>query len=115
MLAANQGRGYRWASGLQPYTAINTILAPNKETCMSLEDTTPGALPPSSRHQGGVHVWMGDGAVKFITDSIEAGNSLAGTVLDGGMGARAPGSVSPYGLWGSLGTKASKEVIESDL
>ena len=99
ILAANQGRGYRWASGLQPYTAINTILPPNKETCMSLEDTTPGVLPPSSRHQGGVHVLMADGAVKFITDSIEAGNSAAGTVMDGQLGA-APGSQSPYGLWG---------------
>ena len=81
---------------------------------MSLEDTTPGVLPPSSRHPGGVHVLMGDGAVKFVTDSIEAGNSAEGTVWDNGMGVRAPGSFSPYGLWGALGTKANKEVIDAE-
>lgn len=57
---------------------------------------------------------MGDGAVRFITDSIEAGNSEAGQVYRAGSGNRAPGSVSPYGLWGALGTMASKEVIDKE-
>ena len=58
---------------------------------------------------------MADGSVIFITDSIEAGDSTAGTVRRSRTGARAPGSESPYGLWGALGTKASKEVIEESL
>uniref|UniRef100_UPI003563BA8C DUF1559 family PulG-like putative transporter n=1 Tax=Novipirellula sp. TaxID=2795430 RepID=UPI003563BA8C len=74
---------------------------------------------PSSRHQGGCHILMGDGAVKFITDSIEAGSSRntgggGAMVRLGGTGNAAPGQQSPYGLWGSLGTRASKEVIGSD-
>ncbi len=112
---ANQGRGYRWASGGAPYTVMNTILPPNSELCLAFGHTGNGILPPSSRHQGGVHVLMGDGAVKFITDSVEAGNSGMGTVYDGGAGVRAAGSVSPYGLWGALGTKASKEVINTEI
>ena len=115
VLASNQGRGYRWANGAQPYSAMNTILPPNSETCMSLEDTTPGVLSASSQHQGGAHVLMGDGAVIFITDSIDAGNSANGTIVRWGTGNRAPGSQSPYGLWGSLGTKANKETIEEQL
>ncbi|MCA9136962.1 MAG: DUF1559 domain-containing protein [Planctomycetales bacterium] len=115
LLAGNQGRGFRWASGMQPYTAMNTILPPNSETCMSLEDTTPGVLSASSRHQGGAHVLMGDGAVIFMTDSVEAGNSTNGTVTDVGTGNRAPGSPSPYGLWGALGTRANSEVIQEQL
>ncbi len=111
---ANQGRGFRWASGCPPYSAMNTILPPNSEVCLAFGHTGNGMLPPSSRHQGGVHVVMADGAVKFITDSIEAGNSGNGTVTSTGTGNRAPGSASPYGLWGSLGTKASKEVISGD-
>ena len=58
---------------------------------------------------------MSDGAVKFITDSIEAGNINTGNVYRGGTGPSAPGSKSPYGLWGALGTKASKETIEEEL
>ena len=69
-------------------------------------------MPPSSRHQGGAHVLMGDGAVIFITDSIEAGDAHAQSVYY--WGARV-GSKSPYGLWGALGTKASKEVVEEQL
>jgi len=115
VLAANQGRGFRWASGLQPYTAMNTILPPNSETCMSLEDTTPGVLSASSRHQGGVHVLLADGSVIFITDSIDAGNPNIGTVVSWGTGPRAPGSVSPYGLWGALGTRANREILQDQL
>lgn len=117
IMPANEGRGYRWASGKHPYSVINTILPPNREVCLVFGDTGNGSVPPSSRHQGGVHVLMGDGAVKFITDSIEAGDSTAGTVLavfDGGIGPRSPGSPSPYGLWGALGTRASKEVIDEE-
>ncbi|TWU46096.1 hypothetical protein Poly51_54910 [Rubripirellula tenax] len=70
----------------------------------------------SSRHSGGVHVLMGDGAVKFITDSIEAGSRNAGMVWNGatGIGPRAPGKESPYGLWGALGTRANKEIASLD-
>ena len=69
----------------------------------------------SSRHVGGAHVLMGDGAVIFITDSIEAGNRNNGVVWLNGMGNRVPGSESPFGLWGALGTRASKETIEEQL
>ena len=57
---------------------------------------------------------MGDGAVKFITDSIEAGDgNHRAPERDGGEGV-GPGMQSPYGLWGSLGTRASKEVLNSE-
>ncbi len=115
LLARNQCRGFRWASGLFPYTVMNCILPPNAEVCMNAADDGSGIMPPSSKHQGGAHVLMGDGAVIFITDSIEAGNSANGTVVDGGTGNRAPGQQSPYGLWGGLGTKANKETIVEQL
>jgi len=53
---------------------------------------------------------MGDGAVEFITDSIETGNQRAPIITV----ANNPGAASPYGLWGSLGTRAGKEVINSE-
>lgn len=113
-------RGYKWACGFPTYSGFVTILPPNREVC--LQGTGPGSqgsLSPSSRHQGGCHVLMADGAVKFITDSIEAGNSRAQTIFvnAGGTSSVAPslpGAQSAYGLWGSLGTKANKETLKGD-
>jgi prepilin-type N-terminal cleavage/methylation domain-containing protein/prepilin-type processing-associated H-X9-DG protein len=110
----NAGRGYRWADCMPIFGQVHTILPPNSILCVERDQDRDVVASVSSRHQGGAHVLMGDGAVKFITDSIEAGNSHAGMVVYGLTGARAPGSMSPYGLWGSLGTRASKEVISSE-
>ena len=120
---ADKLRGYRWASGYPVFTQVYTMSPPNSASCFQFanEDGTTfvfnrsGFLSSSSRHQGGCHVLMGDGAVKFITDSIEAGNQNATPVAQLGTGVSAPGSISPYGLWGALGTRASKEVIEEEL
>src|SRR5690606_41890265 len=67
-------RGYRWAIFHQLQTQNNTILPPNSEVCLAGHADTHGIVPPSSRHPGGVHVVMADGAGKFISDTIEAGD-----------------------------------------
>lgn len=108
-------RGYKWMNGAPYYTAMHTILPPNKAACLhdDADDDGDGLFPPGSRHQGGCHILMSDGAVKFVTDSIEAGNNLSAQV--GRRGSQlAAGSESPFGLWGSLGTRASKEVIDEE-
>jgi len=107
-------RGGSWAHAFHGITGVYTVLPPNRELCGYQGAEHPGQYPPGSFHQGGCHVLMGDGAVKFITDSIEAGNSRAGIVRPGGAGLQAPGSASQYGLWGSLGTRGSKETISSE-
>ena len=113
-------RGYRWADFLPINTQVNTILPPNRELCWSSDSTQIGVAPPSSHHQGGVHVVMADGAVKFITDSIEAGNSRQPVVFcnaTSGTPLNSPntaGSPSPYGLWGALGSRGAKETITQE-
>jgi prepilin-type N-terminal cleavage/methylation domain-containing protein len=114
--SVEQQRGYKWCNGMAVNTGITTILPPNREICSQANNNFgPGIYGPSSRHVGGAHVLMGDGAVIFITDSIESGDSYAGNVIWNGTGARAPGSQSPYGLWGALGTRAMKETISASL
>ncbi|GAA4450354.1 DUF1559 domain-containing protein [Novipirellula rosea] len=102
----NQIRGGRWADGRLQYTAFQTIKPPNSLSCYRGGDASQGISSASSRHQGGAHVLMGDGAVKFITSSIESGNQQATPAHSG--------RESSFGLWGSLGTRAGKETIDSD-
>ncbi|MDA9778855.1 DUF1559 domain-containing protein [Rubripirellula sp.] len=119
---SDQCKGCRWADFRPMYTSFVTILPPNSPSCqIGGGDYNEGVHSAGSRHQGGAHVLMGDGAVVFITDSIEAGNNTLppierGTGSDPGWypGAE-PGAQSPYGLWGALGTRAVKEVIEEQL
>ncbi|MGB7323820.1 MAG: DUF1559 domain-containing protein [Rubripirellula sp.] len=107
-------RATRWADGRANYSGMNTIFPPGKPSCSDGGDNTQGIYTSASRHQGGCHVLMGDGAIKFITDSIEAGDSTAPSVeRDGAVNAQ--GSESPYGVWGALGTRDMSEVIEIEL
>ncbi len=110
---ATWGRGFRWHDYMPPYSQMTTVLGPNKQLCSEGRDHRDIVSPPSSRHQGGVHVLMGDGAVKFVTDSIEAGNKNAAQVSDR-AGSPSPGSPSPFGLWGSLGSRGAREVINGE-
>ncbi|WP_442506435.1 DUF1559 domain-containing protein [Novipirellula sp. SH528] len=104
-------RGMKWAAALRSgISDVYTVRPPNSELCIGQWADNAGNFSPSSRHQGGVHVLMGDGAVKFITDSIESGNQTAPMIWNNNN----PGSKSPYGLWGALGTRASKEVIDTN-
>ncbi|WP_037198212.1 DUF1559 domain-containing protein [Rhodopirellula baltica] len=112
-------RGLRWADFHTLQSQFNTILGPNSEVCLVGHSDTYGIAPPSSYHIGGVHVAMSDGAVKFITDSIEAGNSRVPCVYCKALSGQtdsptAAGSESPYGLWGSLGTRAAREIINGE-
>ena len=110
-----QSRGACWANFRSHTTEVYTMLPPNREVCIGQWLDAPGTMPPSSNHQGGAHILMADGAVVYMTDSVEAGDSTAGAVRLNLTGSRAPGKQSPYGLWGALGTKGAKEVIEEQL
>jgi len=105
------GRGGRWADGAAGYSLVNTILPPNSPSvAIDGVEAVDGIYSAGSFHQGGCHVLMADGAVKFITDSIDAGNQSLPTLTIEQM---ANDEVaSPYGLWGALGTASSKDEIK---
>ena len=108
------GRGGRWADGAAAFGLVNTILPPNSPSCaIGAAETVDGLYSAGSFHQGGGHGLMGDGAVTFNTDSIEAGDQTQPTLTAVQM--KEETAHSPYGLWGALGTAASKEEIEEQL
>ncbi|MDA7874136.1 DUF1559 domain-containing protein [Rhodopirellula sp.] len=104
-------RGMNWANAMAPNSQVWIIRPPNSETCMAGWYDNVGSLPASSRHQGGAHVLMGDGAVVFMTDSVESGDQNAPVISYYNK----PGKASPYGLWGALGSRSGKETIQEQL
>ena len=101
-----------FAVGHPFWGGFTTAMPPNSLSCYSgdsVSDLNYGIwVTASSRHTGGVNVMMCDGAVRFINESIFAGDQTA-------TAASASGE-SPYGIWGGLGTIASNEevALESD-
>ena len=114
----NHGRGRRWSDGRSLFSTFNTIRPPNSYNIERWHGKA-GAYSASSYHQGGAHVLMADGAVIFMTDSVEAGDqNHVPFGRDNGDGRGAEGGAgrpSPYGLWGALGTKGAKEQVEEQL
>ncbi|HEX6986970.1 MAG TPA: DUF1559 domain-containing protein [Planctomycetaceae bacterium] len=93
--------GVRWPDGAPHFTGHTTILGPNKASCtLGGWDGEDGVLEPTSHHTGGVHCLMGDGAVRFISDNINTGN----TTLPPPDAPASQGGPSPYGVWGGLGS-----------
>jgi len=113
---ANKGRW--WTDSVACNTGISTVVSPNGPSCIMTQyqgdDWGGGIFAVTSRHQGGVHVLMTDGAVRFITDSINSSTNgmQPMTVRSGGV--NPAGVQSPFGLWGALGTRASSEVMSGD-
>jgi type II secretory pathway pseudopilin PulG len=95
-----------WCDGQPENVAFNTVLGPNSASCTNdANNNADGAvsvLSASSYHTGGVHCLMADGAVRFISENIDTGNTGVATTL---------GAMSPYGVWGALGTRRGGEVV----
>ncbi len=98
-------RGSRWGNGVICYTTVNTILPPNSPACtVGADFREAGQYPVQSRHTGGAHVLMGDGAVRFVSDNIDAGDLSQ-------QDSRSAAGRSPYGVWGALGSIAGGETV----
>lgn len=81
------GRGRSsWIWGREHLTSFNTYMTPNNDV-PDVHRNGFGWFAARSMHVGGVHVGLGDGSIRFVSDSID------------------------LGLWRALGTKNGGEVV----
>ncbi|MDR1477795.1 MAG: DUF1559 domain-containing protein [Planctomycetaceae bacterium] len=105
---ANGRKGHRWASTMGAYSNFMTVLPPNSPSCDETTNDYPekaGIISASSNHTGGVNVGLGDGSVKFVSETVDSGNRQ-----DEGTNPKS-NSKSIYGVWGSAGSIASGESV----
>lgn len=95
------GQSSLWPFGHPHWAFFNTVLPPNSPSCYPGGDNPSnawGIFSANSFHVGGVHVLMADGAVRFVSNNINAGNYGAG-------------SPPSFGVWGALGTIGGGETV----
>ncbi|MBQ9801213.1 MAG: DUF1559 domain-containing protein [Thermoguttaceae bacterium] len=92
---AQSWRGQRWADGQVLISGFTTTLAPNSPVCSYGTDNSWGSATAQSNHSGGVNAAMLDGSVRFVSETIDCGDSYANAVSSG---------KSPYGVWGAMGS-----------
>ena len=104
-------RGTRWCDGSPVFTGFNTTLPPNSASCVETggrwNDAQRNVISAGSYHSGGVQVTLGDGSVRFISDSIDTADPDG----DGDRSVVVSGR-SNYGIWGALGSRAGGEVVK---
>ncbi|MDX1967422.1 MAG: DUF1559 domain-containing protein [Planctomycetaceae bacterium] len=108
-LQVKSHRGRHMWDGQSERCGFTTILPPNSVGCVAGADVNADAadtaMPPTSFHSGGVHCLMTDGAVRFISENIDTGNLGAASLQQADSG------LSPYGIWGRLGSKSGNETV----
>lgn len=104
--------GYRAYDGACFFHGFTTILPPNSALCLIGDPAwqsggghyAPGIWTATSEHVGGVNASRADGSVGFISENVDTGNLAIPAPL------ATTGGLSPYGVWGALGTKNGGEV-----
>ncbi|MDR1268777.1 MAG: DUF1559 domain-containing protein, partial [Planctomycetaceae bacterium] len=102
--------GFRWGDAAPWYSLFSTVFPPNSPSCNNGnggDERHPMLISASSNHSGGVICGIADGTVKFVSETIDASDSLAV-----GQNTRCVQSgKSPFGIWGALGSIEGNESV----
>jgi len=112
-VAGDQKAG-RWGDARSPFATFRAALPPNSPSCRANNtDGDAHQISASSYHTGGVNVAMADGAIRFVSDSVEAGDP---TRMNGYGYSDGPlaqdhwwDGPSSRGVWGAIATPAGGE------
>ncbi len=102
--------GKRWSDGAGAYAAFMTILPPNAPSCLAYADPSSGGMiSPSSNHSGGVNCAMGDGSVRFVSETIDYQDTNGNPDAKIGCNSFTEYGKSYHGVWGAMGTRAAND------
>jgi prepilin-type N-terminal cleavage/methylation domain-containing protein len=110
----NNQKGSKIFDSFGVFAIFHAVLPPNYPSCVTSASPYSGEsnhflVTPSSYHVGGVNTCFGDSSVRFISETIDAGNitiniGTFGYPAIGSTGQRDVTDESRWGVWGALGS-----------
>jgi hypothetical protein len=102
-ISYNPDFGWSYCDGTYYNTCFMTVMPPNSPSCYQSAANYNMMTTAASYHPGGVQCALGDGSVRFVSETIDAGTATAFPTP-----AEATGE-SPFGIWGALGSRDGGE------
>ena len=111
-VGSESAQGRAWMSGEFLSGYFHTVLPPNSPSCTQQHPPYWGNLiSASGYHTGGVNVGMGDGSVKFVSDTIDSGSIQNAAASYVNWQNELLSGRSPYGVWGAVGSRNGGESV----